>query len=89
MGKVTSPTVRDHLHRVLEDKAFRYRCEKWWWVSNLPAATYLAIWQTALWDRVSILYLALVSIYALVLTAGGAEQAAEAASEAASVTTDK
>jgi hypothetical protein len=35
-----------------------------------------------LWDKVSILYLALVSIYALVITAAGGEQAAEAAAEA-------
>jgi hypothetical protein len=34
------------------------------------------------WDKVSILYLALVSIYALVITAAGGEQAAEAAQKA-------
>jgi hypothetical protein len=56
--------------------------EKWWWVLNVPAALYLYIFQPALWERVSIIYLALVSIYALVITAGGAEQAAEAAAEA-------
>lgn len=77
-----NPDVKEHLNRILEDKSFRYRVEKWWWVSNLPAATYLAIFQTKIWDMISILYLALVSIYALVLTAGGAEQAAEAAHEA-------
>jgi hypothetical protein len=35
-----------------------------------------------LWGKVSILYLALVSIYALVITASGGEQAAEAAQKA-------
>jgi hypothetical protein len=34
------------------------------------------------WDKVSILYLALVSIYALVITAAGGEQAAEASQKA-------
>lgn len=77
-----NPGAKKHLHRILDDKSFRYKVEKWFWVSNLPAATYLAAFETAIWDKVSILYLALVSIYALVLTAGGAEQAAEAAAEA-------
>lgn len=72
-----------HLSRVLNDKAFRFRVEKWFWVSNIPAALFLFIWYRSIWDEVSILYLALVSIYALVLTAGSAEQAAEAAAEAA------
>jgi hypothetical protein len=36
----------------------------------------------ARWDKVSILYLALVSIYALVITAAGGEQAAEASQKA-------
>jgi hypothetical protein len=57
--------------------------EKWWWVLNIPAALYLFAFERKTWDAVSILYLALVSIYALVLTAGGAEQAAFAAVEAA------
>jgi hypothetical protein len=35
-----------------------------------------------LWDDVTILYLALVSIYALVITAASGEQAAEAAQKA-------
>jgi hypothetical protein len=74
--------MNDHLRRVMSDKAFRYRVEKWWWVANIPAVLYLFTFQRALWDAISVLYLTLVSIYALVLTAGGAEQAAEAASEA-------
>lgn len=67
----------------MNDKALRYRIEKWWWDLNIPAVLYLFFFQRPFWDEVSVLYLTLVSIYALVLTAGGAEQAAEAASEAA------
>jgi hypothetical protein len=70
------------LRRLKTDKALRYRVEKWWWVLNVPAALCLYIFQPDVWERVSIIYLALVSIYALVITAGGAEQAAEAAAEA-------
>jgi hypothetical protein len=36
----------------------------------------------SLWDEVSILYLAVVSIYALVITAASGEQAAKAAQKA-------
>lgn len=71
------------LRRLLNDKAFRYRIEKWFWVANVPAALFTYVFYRAAWESISILYLALVSIYALVLTAGGAEQAAEAAAEAA------
>jgi hypothetical protein len=67
---------------MMTDKAFRYRVEKWWWVANVPATLYLFFFERPLWEAISILYLAEVSIYALVLTAGGAEQAAEAAIEA-------
>jgi hypothetical protein len=74
--------MKPHLNRVLNDKAFRYRVEKWFWVANVPAALFMYVFYRSLWESVSILYLALVSIYALVLTAGGAEQAAEAAVEA-------
>lgn len=74
--------VRKHLHKVLSNKAFRYRVEKWWWVSNLPAVVILFFFFNAFWVTISTLYLVLVSIYALVITAGGAEQAAEAAAEA-------
>lgn len=74
--------VKLPLYRILDDKAFRYRVEKWFWVSNVPAALGLYFFYRSVWEQVSILYLALVSIYALVLTAGGAEQAAEAAAEA-------
>lgn len=76
--------MRNHLHSVMTDKAFRYRVEKWFWMSNIPGVLYLFFFHRALWDRISVLYLALVSIYALVLTAGGAEEAATAAAEATS-----
>lgn len=73
-----------HLSRVLNDKAFRYRVEKWFWVANIPAVLFLFVFYRSIWDSASILYLALVSIYALVLTAGGAEEAATAAAEVTS-----
>jgi hypothetical protein len=77
-----SPGVKKHVRKVLNDKALRYRVEKWFWVANLPAVLYLFFFHREFWDEISVLYLTLVSIYALVLTAGGAEQAAEAAIEA-------
>lgn len=54
--------------------AMRYRIEKWFWVVMVPL--------TVIWLHNSVLWVALLSIYALVLTAGGAERAAEAAAEA-------
>jgi hypothetical protein len=78
-----TPGVRKHFQKVLNDKAFRYRVEKWFWILNIPGVLYLFFWHPEFWDKISVLYLALVSVYALVLTAGGAEQAAEAAAEAA------
>ena len=70
-----------HLNRVMNDKSFRYRVEKWFWVANIPAVLLLFFFFRSTWESVSVLYLALVSIYALVLTAGGAEEAATAAAE--------
>ena len=55
----------------------RYRVEKWFWISFVPVA-----WGTGLVNSVAVV--SLLSIYALVITAGGAEQAAKAALEAAS-----
>lgn len=54
--------------------ALRYRIEKWAWI--------VMITPTVIWWHSSVLWVALLSIYALVLTAGGAERAAEAAAEA-------
>lgn len=57
--------------RIKEDKAFRYRLEKWFWIAMIIP--------TVVWWHDSVLWVSLLSIYALVITAGGAEQAAEAA----------
>lgn len=72
-----------NLRAFLDDKVRRYRWEKRWWQLNLLVAVYLFVWQHAVWQVVSVFYLILVSIYALVITAGGAEQAARAAKESA------
>ena len=70
------------LKRIKADKALRFRLEKWWWVLHLPAVIVMYFVWPELWEKVSILYLALVSIYALVITAAGGEQAAEPAQKA-------
>jgi hypothetical protein len=57
------------------------RLEKWWWVAHLPAVVVVYFILPDLWDKVNILYLAVVSIYAGVIWAAGGEQAAEAAQE--------
>lgn len=53
------------------NKAKRYRIEKWFWV--------VMILPTVLWLRDSVLWVALLSIYALVISSAAAEEAAEAA----------
>jgi len=60
----------------------RFRVKKWWCAANVPAVVLVYFFWHDLWDRVSILYLALVSILALVDTATGGEQSAEAATAA-------
>jgi hypothetical protein len=70
------------LKRLKTDRVFRFRLEKWWWVLHLPAVVVMYFVWPELWDKVSILYLSFVSIYALVITAAGGEQAAEAAQQA-------
>ena len=57
----------------------RFRIEKWFWILFVPVA-----WVTGLVNSVAVV--SLLSIYALVITAGGAEQAAKAALEAAAMT---
>jgi hypothetical protein len=52
----------------------RFRLEKWFWVAM--------ILPTVLWLRESVVWVALLSIYALVITAAGAEQSAEATAKA-------
>lgn len=66
---------RNRLRLTLRQKVWRYRIEKWWWIIFVPVA-YL----THLVNSVAVV--SLLSIYALVITAGGAEQAAKAALEA-------
>jgi cell division protein FtsW (lipid II flippase) len=56
----------------------RFRTEKWFWVLATLAVVALYFFDNSLWKQVSILYLALVSNYALVLTLAGAEQSSEA-----------
>lgn len=51
-------------------------------MAHLPAVVVVYFVWPELWEKVSILYLALVSIYALVITAAGGEQAAEASQKA-------
>lgn len=62
------------LRRLTKDKIRRYRYEKWFWICTLIPA-YLWLHDTKV--------ITALSIYALIITAGGAEQAAEAATEAA------
>ncbi len=61
----------------------RFRLEKWAWVVLTIAVVVADVWFPAFWGRISIVYLAVVSNYALVATFAGAEQAAEAKQAAA------
>ena len=65
------------------DKVLRYRVEKWFWAVQAPISLGIAVWYRWLWEIISIPYVAFLSIYALVLTLSGAEQAAKAAGGAA------
>jgi hypothetical protein len=62
------------IDRLRTDKALRFRVEKWFWITMIAP--------TVIWLRESVLWVALLSIYALVITASGAEQAAEASAKA-------
>lgn len=70
------------IKRLKTDKALRFRIKKWFWVGNLPVVAIVYLFWPSLWDNSSILYLALVSVWALVDTAASGEQAAEAARKA-------
>jgi hypothetical protein len=70
------------LKRLRADKARQFRIKKWFWAANLPAVATVYIFWPSLWDKSSILYLALVSVWALVDTAASGEQAAEASQKA-------
>jgi len=65
--------MRQHVKRLRTDKALRYRVEKYFWMAMVVP--------TVIWWHDSVLWVSLLSIYALVITAGGAEQAAEAAKD--------
>ena len=73
---------QDRFRLTMHQKVIRYRIEKFTWVAITLGVLALYELDDKLWTKLSILYLALVSNYALVLTAGGAEQAASAALEA-------
>lgn len=66
----------------MHQKVWRYRIEKWFWMVITLAVVVADLYFNKQWQAISIIYLAIVSNYALVLTAGGAEQAAEAAFQA-------
>lgn len=65
----------------MQHKVWRYRAEKWAWIVFTPVA-----WIMGWVNLVSVV--SLLSIYALILTAGGAEQAAEAAYQASTESND-
>ena len=73
---------RERFRLTMHQKVLRYRIEKFTWIAITMGVLGLYELDEKLWTKLSILYLALVSNYALVLTAGGAEQAASAALEA-------
>jgi hypothetical protein len=56
----------------------RFRLEKWAWMVLTAAVVVADVWFPAFWGRISIVYLAVVSNYALVAAFASAEQAAEA-----------
>lgn len=66
------------------DRVRRYRREKLFWRVMTCLVCVLAWRYPALWQSVSIIYVAVVSNYALDLTAATAEQAAEAARNSSS-----
>lgn len=69
----------DRCRQLLADKVRRFRYEKWFWCANVPGVMYLVVFERDVWETVSLPYVAFLSIYALVLTLSGAEQAAVAA----------
>lgn len=55
--------------------ARHHRYLKWFWVANLPVCIGLYAWAP---QTVTLLYLAVVSVYANIVSHAGAEQACEA-----------
>lgn len=62
----------------------QFRLEKWVWAASIPPTLLWAILFEASWNKYGVLYVAMLSIYALVKGAGGQEQAAEAKEVASS-----
>ena len=62
------------VQRLKADKALRFRIEKWCWVAMIAP--------TVLWWRDSVTYVALLSVYALVISSSGREHSARAADAA-------
>lgn len=60
----------------------RFRLEKWFWVAMTVAVVAVYLWLPGVWAKASIVYLAVVSNYALVAAFASAEQAAEAKQQA-------
>lgn len=66
----------------------QFRIEKWLWAASIPPTLAWAILAPSSWNRFGVLYVAMLSIYALVKGAGGQEQAAEAKETAADLGDD-
>lgn len=56
----------------------RYGKEKIAWYAQIPAVLVLFIWFRPLWDKISLLYLVLISIWSPASTADGNEESAKA-----------
>lgn len=56
----------------------RYKIEKFIWYAQIPLALLMYFFDHKQWVQISILYLALLSIWALGSTADGNEEAAKA-----------
>lgn len=55
----------------------RYHLEKMFWYVQVPVALCLLLFAQDFWNRFSIFYIALLSIWALASTADGNEEAAK------------
>ncbi len=63
--------LRAYFKKLKSDKSFRFRLERYFWI--------IMILPTIIWLHDSVLWVSLMSIYALVLTLAGAEESAKAA----------
>ncbi len=71
------------------DKALRYRIEKWFWLSQIPAVVIIVLVSPDAWQAISLPYVAALSVYALVLSAAAAEQGAKAEAAVKSESPDR